>query len=966
MTIPSIESLPFGALLKAFRTRRRLTQQQLASAMGRHRHAIVRWEQGDVLPATRGIVLELARHLRLDDQETRHLLEASLTAPAPHWGVSLPRNPFFTGREDLLEALHTRLSTDQGSSRTPVYALQGLGGIGKTQIALEYAYRHALEYNAVFWIEAETGETALSSLVRIAELLQVRERQETNQQPLVAAVQRWLSSHSGWLLIWDNLDDLDLLPRLLPAVRPGAILLTTRCQALGTLARGLEVAPLEPEDGMRFLLRRAKALEPEATGEQVQQLAARQPGEYAAARDLVMTLGGLPLALDQAGAYLEETGCDLVGYLLRYQQQRHSLLDRRGEAGTDHPHSVAVTLGLACQKVAQQHPAALELLRFCACLSPEAIPEELLLAGAPTGGPALEPVVADLSHVDAALLTLRRFSLVQRQPDTHMLSLHRLVQVILQDGMSAQEHAALQQRAVQALHAVFPASAAHASAETWQTCERLIPHVLACLATIPEPLQDQDLAAVLLRAADYLCRRVRRLESEALYQRALQIFGQQLGADHPLVGSALHKLAVLYQALGRYEEAQPLFQRALCLLEHALGPEHPEVAFPLLGLAMVFRQQGHYADATPFGLRALRIREQALGPEHPLVAETLDGLGLLYQEQGHYEQAEALHQRALRLFEQALGSEHPNITSPLNNLGNLYREQGKYEQAESFCLRAVGLFEQALGPEHPGLAYPLDTLATLYGEMGHYEQAEPVHQRTLRLFEQALGPEHPLVAFPLQGLALLCRERGEDEAAEALYHRALQIREQRRGPRHPETAQTLHDLARLRHKQGQRGEALALAERALQIREQALGDAHPHTVASRMLFAQLWEASGDMLDGAPSIHCGEELPDRIRTGRQPEEACLTAHEAIDGAQSEQNPLQAFQAFLDTCCELDPLAWCRIRDLWGAYAHWTASCQGRIPLSRRTFAAQVKARGCRVDRTSTARIWRGIRLVKTSP
>ena len=275
MTADNNEFPSFGALLKAFRKRRHLTQQQLAEAIGMHRHAVLRWEQGDVLPASKTMVLELARHLHLNDQETRRLLEASLTALSPYWHVPFVRNPFFTGREEILEALHTHLSTSQVVALTQMYALQGLGGIGKTQLALEYAYRHALDYSAIFWIEAETGETVIASLLHLADVLELPGRQESDQQRVVAAVQRWLSCHSGWLLIWDNLEDLELLSHLLPAtVRQGAILLTTRCQALGTRAVGMDVAPMEQKEGMLFVLRRAKVLEPEATEEDMQKLAA--------------------------------------------------------------------------------------------------------------------------------------------------------------------------------------------------------------------------------------------------------------------------------------------------------------------------------------------------------------------------------------------------------------------------------------------------------------------------------------------------------------------------------------------------------------------------------------------------------------------------------------------------------------------------------------------------------------------
>ncbi len=714
------------------------------------------------------------------------------------------------------------------------------------------------------------------------------------------------------------------------------------------------------EEGMLFVLRRAKVLEPEATEEHMQQFAARLPGEYAAAREIVMTMGGLPLALDQAGAYIEETGCSLAGYLRRYQQQRRHLLARRGMMRGDHPLSVVATLGLACQQVAQQHPAALELLRFCAFLYPDAIPEELLLRGAPYLGPVLGPLVADISQFDGALALLRAFSLVQRQPETQTLSLHRLVQVILQEGMNAQEQAKFRRRAVHLLNGVFPEITARTLIETWQMCERLLPQAMTFVTTIPDHCQGQELAAVFLKAADYLCRRFQYEQAEPLYQRALHLFEQQVGSDHPQVGLSLSKLASLYREQGKHEQAKPLFRQALCLLEQALGPEHPEVAFALNGLAMVYRRQGYYEQAVLLCQLALRIRELALGPEHPDVAETLIGLGLLYHEQGHYEQAEPLYRRALHIWEQALGPEHPTIARPLNNLGVLYQEQGKYEQAEPLCQRAVRLSEQAWGPEHPNVGVYLDSLATLYGEMGKYEQAELVHQCALRIFEQALGPEHCLVAFSLHGLALLCQKRGADEEAETLYRRALQIREQHQGLHYPEMGFMLYDLALLRQRQGKLDEALTLAERALQILSPSVGDTHPKMVATRMLCAQLVEARGTTQAGVSCPRDAKEHPNQGRTERARGEAFISPQKAIDCPPLENDPLQEF---LDACCELHPRAWCRSADLWQAYEDWVKERQELYPLSRRALIAQLKEHGCRADRTMTARIWRGIAMVK---
>src|SRR5215469_9819686 len=181
----SLRLSSFGEMLKTLRKRQRITQQVLASKLGVHRNTIGIWERGDFLPETKGMVLELARHLRLSEPETRALLEASLTGLSPVWHIPYTRNPFFTGRGEILSLLHQRLAGKQVVALTQSYALHGLGGIGKTHLAIEYTYRHGLSYAAVFWIGAENAETILSSFMTIAQLLQLPERQEADQQQMV-------------------------------------------------------------------------------------------------------------------------------------------------------------------------------------------------------------------------------------------------------------------------------------------------------------------------------------------------------------------------------------------------------------------------------------------------------------------------------------------------------------------------------------------------------------------------------------------------------------------------------------------------------------------------------------------------------------------------------------------------------------------------------------------------------------
>ncbi|MBV9227931.1 MAG: DUF2225 domain-containing protein [Chloroflexi bacterium] len=928
-------AIAFGELLSTFRTHCGLSQRRLAEYLGVHRNTIGSWERGEYLPQSKALVLELARRLHLEEHEKRQLLEASLTALSPSFVVPLLRNPFFTGREQILQTLHTQLATDErAGGLSHACALSGLGGMGKTQVALEYAYRYALCYSAVFWLTAETVESLVSSFVRIAERLGLSGRDDQEQQ-MVAAVQHWLFIHKGWLLICDNVEELDLLHRFLPASREGAILLTTRAQTVGTLAVGIELLPMVQQEGMRLLLCRAKVLPAEASLEQVQQFGQRLPAEYAAAEELIREMGGLPLALDQAAAYIEETGCSFLSYLQCYQHHRSQLLGRRGALGSDHPASIMMTLQLSCQQVAARHPAALDLLRFCAFLAPDSIPQELLEQGACHLGPVLGPVAADPLQLDQVIATLRHFSLLQRHPPTGTLSLHRLVQTVLRDEMSEQERAQWIRRVMAALNAAFPG----VKSERWRQGEQLVPHVLACANAIPDSTDDQNLAEVLRKAADALRERAQYLLAQPLYERALHMYEAIVGSQHPAVALVLTNLAWLCYEQGNYQQAERFVTQALRMYEETLGPQHLDVTSALNGLAVLSEAQGKYEQAERLYERALRIREEVLGPEHPEVALLLNNMASLCQKRGNYEQAERLYERALRILEEAWGPHHPRVALPLCNLADLYSEKSNYEQAKHLYQRSLSIWEEAWGPFHPRVALSLTGLAHLYVKEGEEERAEALFKQALSIREQVQGSEHPEVARVLNGLANLRLLQGNYEQAEALYQRTLHIREERLGPQHPEMGQTLHELALLRQKQCTLSEAIALAQRALAIRAQVLGERHPKTVATRTLCAQM-------------------LQSRVCAG---EEGAIASQSPAAASPAADDPLHEF---LVACCERHPRACCPSRDLWQAYQRWAKERQERFPLSRRAFTRHLQLQGIRAARTKRARLWQGITLRST--
>ncbi len=264
-----------------------------------------------------------------------------LAASAPRaalptiWNIPYPRNPFFLGRDDVLTRLRHSLHIGQATALSQPQAISGLGGIGKTQLALEYAYRYHQDYQMVLWARAENTKALISSYVALATLLRLPECEVKEQEVMVQAVKTWLQTHRDWLLILDNADELALLPDFLPPSLGGHLLLTTRAAATGRLAHRMEIETLLPKHGALFLLRRAALLAPDATLEQASQ------EERELALQISQECGGLPLALDQAGAYLEETGMDLVSYWHLYQQHRTDLLQQRGGLVADHPAPVA-------------------------------------------------------------------------------------------------------------------------------------------------------------------------------------------------------------------------------------------------------------------------------------------------------------------------------------------------------------------------------------------------------------------------------------------------------------------------------------------------------------------------------------------------------------------------------------------------------------------------------------------------
>ena len=804
--------MPKKERLRQQRVQRNWRQQEVADQLGVALVTVQRWERGYQEPSAYYRV-KLCALFGTSVQELG-LLEA-LQPPAPEkseardtvqpgtspseeialWTVPYARNPHFTGRHDLLDQLMQQFSPQEAgqptslrqAALTQAQAIKGMGGVGKTQIAIEYAYRSHEQgrYTHTLWINAASEEAILASFVTLTDFLPTDvSNGETDQCKLVAAIIRWLEQCAQpWLLIFDNADDLSLIPSYLPSRGNGSILLTTRANAVGALASSVEVDCLGLMEGTQLLLRRAQRFV-HVSAEEIDE-----------ARNIVVALAHFPLALDQAGAYIEETGCSIYDYFQLYQKHRYALLARRGKQATHYPESVATSWSLSFERIEQKNPAAAELLRLCAFLAPDHIPEELLTEGAPYWPPVLQDAAADRFAFNDMLEALLAYSFVKRLSENRLLSIHRLVQVVQMERMTPQEQRLWAERVVLAVNTVFPREPKDEVA-VWPQCQRYLEQVLACNTLIEEhQLLLPEAAEVLERTGIYLCERALYTLAEPLYQRALRIREQQVGETHPQVAIALNGLAQLYYEQGKYAEAESLRQRALRILELQAGEMHPhEMVIALNGLAFVYAEQGKYAQAELLYQRALRIWEQQVGSEHPQKAYLLHGLAFVYAEQGKYVEAELLYQRALRIREQQLGLEHLKVAIVLNGLAQLYYEQGKYVEAELLYQRALRIWEQQVRSEHPQAAIALHGLANLYVEQGKYAQAEPLYQRALCIREQYLEPEHSKTADVLHDFAGFQQAQGQTREAAFMYQRALVIRERVFGSDHHMTTETRERL----------------------------------------------------------------------------------------------------------------------------------------------------------------------------
>jgi tetratricopeptide (TPR) repeat protein len=757
------------------------------------------------------------------DERRRRIIAAaerqSQAAPAPPPGPFMgvpPRIASFTGRSDKLDRIDALLigsmpaATTQSVGRA---AVQGMGGVGKTSLAVEYAHRYRKFYAGVCWCSAETISELLSSLAALAVTLGVAAPEEADvQRAAKAALRRLGEQRATWLLVYDNASSPNEVGDFLPS--SGArLLITTRFSDFAELAEEVILDVLPHEEAVQFLQIR--------TGR----------NDAKGAQALANELGHLPLALDHAAAFCKRTQMSFADYATRAS----SLIDAVPR-GVGYPKSVAATFDLAITQAVAQCPTAEILMAFLAQCAPVRIPMALVEGAVDKETERLE-----------ALAALAEVSLVKHDPfedGTPAITVHRLVQAV---GRVRSESNRTSQRTfehlVARLSVIYPRDG-YNNSHSWPLCAHLTPHVLATSEGAPE-LKLAAWPEVLNRAGSYFHGRASFEQAKTLFEKVLAIREKVLGREHPETAKSLLNLGGLLQDYVHLSEARPLLERALSIREKVLGSEHPETARSLNNLARLLRQQGDLAGARPLYERALAIYEKVRGPTHPHTARSINNLARLLEDQGDLAAARLLFERALAVREKAIGNEHPDTAKSLNNLAHLLQAQGEFSLAQSLFERALAIREKKLGPEHPETARSLNNLATLLQAQGNFDGALQIFERALSIRKVILGTDHPETARSITNLARLLHERGDLTGARLFYKQALEIRKKKFGPDHPEVGRSLNNVARLLKEEGDLAEARQLHDRALAIFEKALGPKHPETARTLDDLGRLFHAQND-------------------------------------------------------------------------------------------------------------------------
>ncbi|KAM5358060.1 hypothetical protein ACJZ2D_015635 [Fusarium nematophilum] len=725
--------------------------------------------------------------------------------PKPSIMVPFQRDSAFVGRENIIAKIlekHEQAAADDHSR----VALVGLGGVGKSQIAIEYAYRvrKSAPQTWVFWVHAANAARFEQAYRDIASKAEIPGREDPKAD-ILQLVYNWLCDERNgrWLMVLDNADDDEVffatdesdiishtrpLESFLAQTPNGRILITSRnriaaMNLVGPHSSIVQVEPMDEEDALALLNTRVPFSE----------------SSKADAKTLVQVLERIPLAITHAAAYIKTRApmTTMSGYLGLFRESEANQVRLLGKEGLKDlrrdnsiRHAVIATWQISFTQIQKTEQSAVDLLALMSMFDRQGIPISLLRNG------------TSQLDFDNALAPLLSFSLVRAEIGKQSFEMHRLVQLSMRKWLEADKQLSKwTKESIRVLTVAFPSG----DYTTWADCQVLFPHARETIGHVTGDEEDVlNQAKIASRTGWFLLLRGEYNTAEKVFRMSVEARRKVLGPEHPDTLSSVSNLGSVLSSQGKYDEAEAIqgkydeaeamYRRGLEGSEKVLGPEYPDTLTSVNNLGSVLESQGKYNEAEAMHRRALKAREKVLGPEHPSTLTSVNNLGSVLSRQGKYDVAEAMYRRALKGREDVLGPEHPSTLTSVNNLGSVLSRQGKYNEAEAIYRRGLEGSEKVLGPEHPSTLISVNNLGSVLESQGKYNEAEAIYRRALKGREDVLGLEHPDTLISVNNLGSVLSSQGKYDEAEAMYQRGLEGSEKVLGPEHPSTLTSVNNL----------------------------------------------------------------------------------------------------------------------------------------------------------------------------
>ncbi|HET8660181.1 MAG TPA: FxSxx-COOH system tetratricopeptide repeat protein [Micromonosporaceae bacterium] len=793
-----------------------------------------------------------------DDVKTNGITANAAVSPGVQplvWGGVPPHNVNFVGREGLVEKVRASLHQHDLVPTVLQSALYGLGGVGKTQLATEYAYRFRSEYRLVWWIPAENELSIVRSFVSLARKLGLPERADASENVEAARdALRKDPRYGRWLLIFDNAEDPDTVRQYLPGGW-GHVLVTSRSKEWEVERSAVEVDVFSAEESVQLLTQRWKGI----TRAEAERLAER--------------LGHLPLALVQAAAFHAQTGMPLDEYLEQLDRQAAEVLDEGVAPG--YKASVTATFRVALGRLAERAPAAAQLLTVLATTSPHEIAVSMLSRGKVADvPPPLDQVLPDDLLLRHAVGDLGRFALAQIDADRDFISVHRLVAEVITSDLTVEEKARYERSAHSLLAAANPGEPD--KARNWRHLAQIAPHVEPS-GIICSP--DAKARQVVLDLVRYLYNIGQYEESRKLGSRAVDTWRDSLGADDVMTLVAARHLANALRSLGRYDEARLLDSDTLDRMRATLGEDHPHTMAAAMSFAADLRLQGAFAQALALDEATWERHKEILGESDPSTLQAENNLAVDHRLLGNFTKARELDENNIAHRSTVYRPDHRRTLFSYRMLARDLYGQGHYRQALELQREKLAEYERSMGvQDHTDLLFARRNMAILLRKTGDHGQALEYAGKVYELHRRRLTRRHEHTLAAMVTLCNTLRAIGVDPSLaanrEASLERARQLGEEALetyrdvlGADHPFTLGCATNLAIVLRALGRNDEAMALDDRSYTALEQGLGADHPYALCSAANMtnnlvlagrhAEALARSGEVLDRSRRVRVAE-------------------------------------------------------------------------------------------------------------